>query len=466
MYAVDLHTHTRFFHGRRELGDRFDPVGYRLLAAAARLRGLDGVATTNHDYYTAFPDALGTTALPGTEITTTRGHLLVVGPDPPAETDPGELTPEAAVEAAESRGCGQQAVADGVEAIPQLATAVEEPRVGVQVDGVHVRIGDRNTFLFFDTNRANMQEPGSEDPRRVVVFNPISGSEDHADHVRGLADEHGFEVRETSGEGDAPRMAAEAAAEGAEFVAAAGGDGTLNEVVNGLYGAEALGDVTVGVVPAGTGNNFASKLGVESIDHAFEVFADGERRNVDLGVAAGRAFVNSCVGGITAEASAETTPESKRNLGVMAYVLNTVRQAVAYEGIPLTVETRDADPRTRTWSGEAAFVLVGNGRRFPVGGDAQADMEDGLLEVTIIEDAPAADVVGEAARERLFGDSGDHIHRLVTPTLTVRSADDDPISFSLDGEMITSHEADIEALPGRLTMPVGAAYDPNPDAGA
>ena len=105
MYAVDLHTHTRFFHGRRKLGDRFDPVGYRLLMAAARLRGLDGVATTNHDYYTAFPDTLGTTVLPGTEITTTRGHLLVVGPDPPAETDPGELTPEAAVEAAHDRGC-------------------------------------------------------------------------------------------------------------------------------------------------------------------------------------------------------------------------------------------------------------------------------------------------------------------------------------------------------------------------
>jgi predicted metal-dependent phosphoesterase TrpH len=105
VYTVDLHTHTRFFHGRRALGDRFDPVGYRLLAAAARCRGLDGVATTNHDYYTRFPDSLGTTALPGNEITTTRGHLLVVGPDPPAETDPGELTPEEAVELAHDRGC-------------------------------------------------------------------------------------------------------------------------------------------------------------------------------------------------------------------------------------------------------------------------------------------------------------------------------------------------------------------------
>ena len=128
MYTVDLHTHTRFFHGRRALGDRFDPVGYRLLAAAARCRGLDGVATTNHDYYTRFPDSLGTTALPGNEITTTRGHLLVVGPDPPAETDPGELTPEEAVEVAHDRGCA------AVLAHPYRNSTIREGRIDARVD--------------------------------------------------------------------------------------------------------------------------------------------------------------------------------------------------------------------------------------------------------------------------------------------------------------------------------------------
>ncbi|WP_254840451.1 diacylglycerol/lipid kinase family protein [Natronomonas marina] len=308
-----------------------------------------------------------------------------------------------------------------------------------------------------------MNESSTDDARRVVVLNPKSGSEDHAEDVYDLADEHGFLVRETEEAGDAIRLAGDAAAAGADFVAAAGGDGTLNEVVNGLHGAEALDDVTVGVVPAGTGNNFASNVGVEGLEHAFEVFESGERRDIDVGVAAGRAFVNSCVGGITAEASAATTPDSKRNLGVMAYVLNTVKRAVSYESLSLTVETDDA--HSRTWSGEAAFVLVGNGRRFPVEGDTQANMEDGLFEVTIVEDGPTVDVVGEAALERLFGDSGDHIYRLATPGLTVRSADDDdPVSFSLDGEMITSHETAIETLPGRLTMPVGEAYDPDPDA--
>jgi diacylglycerol kinase family enzyme len=93
-------------------------------------------------------------------------------------------------------------------------------------------------------------------------------------------------------------------------------------------------------------------------------------------------------------------------------------------------------------------------------------MEDGLFEVTIVEDGPTIDVVSEAATERLFGGSGDHIYQLKTPALTVRSADDDPVAFSLDGEMITSHEARIETLPGRVTMPVGEAYDPDPDVEA
>jgi YegS/Rv2252/BmrU family lipid kinase len=333
----------------------------------------------------------------------------------------------------------------------------------VEVDGVHGPNADRNTFLFFDTNSGYM--PSRPDAgRRVVVLNPKSGSEDHSDTVHELAADHGFEVRETAGEGDAAELAAEAATMGADFVAAAGGDGTLNEVLNGLHGAEAVDEVTVGVVPAGTGNNFASNVGIESIEHAFEVFEDGDRRDVDLGVAAGRAFINSCVGGITAEASAATTPETKRNFGVMAYVVNTVKEAVSFESLSLAIETNDA--HSRTWRGEAAFVLVGNGRRFPVDANTQANMEDGLFEVTIVEDGPAVDVVGAAAIERLFGESGDHIYRLVTPGLTVRSIDDEPVSFSLDGEMITSHEADIETLPGRVTLAVGDGYDPAPDATA
>ncbi|SEW22623.1 PHP domain-containing protein [Natrinema salifodinae] len=136
-YAVDLHTHTRFFHGRRSLGDRFDPLGVRLLVAAARRRGLDGIATTNHDYYTPFDPAVHVETLPGIEITTDRGHVLVVGPDPPAETEPEALSPGEAVELAHDHDCA------AIVAHPFRNSTVREledvPFDAIEVNGKHPR---------------------------------------------------------------------------------------------------------------------------------------------------------------------------------------------------------------------------------------------------------------------------------------------------------------------------------------
>lgn len=103
MFALDLHTHSRFFHWSPGGPTRFDPIGLSLATAVARLRGLDGIAVTNHDYAYAAERRLQT--IPGIEVTTTHGHLLVVGPDPPSRTEPDELTPQEAVELAHERDC-------------------------------------------------------------------------------------------------------------------------------------------------------------------------------------------------------------------------------------------------------------------------------------------------------------------------------------------------------------------------
>ena len=136
MYHVDLHTHTRFFHGHRDLGDLFDPLGHRLLTWVAGRRGLDGIATTNHDYYTPF-DAGPVVTIPGIEISTDRGHVLVIGPDPPRETKPGALTPGEAVDLAHDRGCA------AVVAHPFRNSTVREvddiPFDAIEVNGKHPR---------------------------------------------------------------------------------------------------------------------------------------------------------------------------------------------------------------------------------------------------------------------------------------------------------------------------------------
>lgn len=137
MYAVDLHTHTRFFHGRREIGDRFDPLGVRMLAWLAERRGLEGVATTNHDYFTPFESTANVATIPGIEITTSRGHVLVIGPDPPEETEPGALTPAEAVDLAHERDCA------AIVAHPFRNSTVREleeiPFDAIEVNGKHPR---------------------------------------------------------------------------------------------------------------------------------------------------------------------------------------------------------------------------------------------------------------------------------------------------------------------------------------
>ena len=138
MFALDLHAHTRFFHGRRRLGDRFDPYGLRLLARVIDRRGLDGVATTNHDYHTRLSHD-DVAVVPGIEVSTTHGHVLVVGPDPPAETVPLEYTPAEVVDLAHERGCAAIAAhpyrnSDVLEADGAAFDAIE-------INGKHPRTG-------------------------------------------------------------------------------------------------------------------------------------------------------------------------------------------------------------------------------------------------------------------------------------------------------------------------------------
>ncbi|QCJ46314.1 PHP-associated domain-containing protein [Haloprofundus sp. MHR1] len=103
MFSVDLHSHSRFFHGWRGRATRYDPLGLRLHAVFARLRGLDGFAVTNHDYTYSAEGSFPT--IPGNEVTTTEGHVLVVGPNPPSRTEPNALTPGELVDLAHDRGC-------------------------------------------------------------------------------------------------------------------------------------------------------------------------------------------------------------------------------------------------------------------------------------------------------------------------------------------------------------------------
>ncbi len=299
---------------------------------------------------------------------------------------------------------------------------------------------------------------------RMLICNPTSGSGDHVDRVVELAGEYGFAVRRTEGEGHARELAREAAPE-VDLVAAAGGDGTINEVVNGMVEADAMEDTALGVVPGGTGNNFASNVGIEGIEDAFEVIAEGERRVLDLGVTNERAFVNSCVCGITAEASGATSSEEKDRFGILAYLLKGIEQVAEFDALPLRVELGGGEGQPVRWEGEAMFVLVGNCRRFTTARRAQANVEDGEFEVAIIERAPASDLAGEAAFGGLFGDEGnDAVVRRRAPSLSIEHRDGEAVEYSLDGEMLAAEALEFRTHDRALSVAVGDGYRPDPDA--
>ena len=333
-----------------------------------------------------------------------------------------------------------------------------------------LRVRGRQTFGFLSGNpfmvgdgeshRDRSAAGPTTDEERVLVLNPESGDGTSTDTARELAAGYGFAVHETESAGDGVTLAREAAADGASLVAAGGGDGTVNEVV---AAADALDRVAVGVVPLGTGNNFAGNLGITGVEQSFEVLDAGERRRIDLGRADGRVFVNSCVGGLTAAASSETSSELKERFGVLAYVATTLRKLREYDDVRMTVETGGVDGPVE-WHGEALALFVGNARRVGTERQAQADVEDGRFDVSVIETMPPRELLGEAALYRLFGEESEYVTRLQTPGLTARTST--PVDFSFDGEMATLDSLTATTVPGALEICVGEAYDPDPDAGA
>jgi YegS/Rv2252/BmrU family lipid kinase len=226
------------------------------------------------------------------------------------------------------------------------------------------------------------EESGMATPRRYpLIFNPKARSQKGGRVLRFLsAHANRFAMYATNHAGEARELAARFAAEGEPVVIAAGGDGTLNEVVSGLAGTPTI----LGVLPAGTMNVFAREMGIphDSPERAFAVIESGLIREVDLFSANGSPFVQMAGIGFDAQVIEETTWESKKMLGPLAYLLAAVK--VLGEQPP-HMEVVCADGRRET----GVAVLAGNGSLY--GGQFRffrnADNTDSKLDVLVYKEA-------------------------------------------------------------------------------
>jgi YegS/Rv2252/BmrU family lipid kinase len=226
------------------------------------------------------------------------------------------------------------------------------------------------------------EESTMERPHRYpLIFNPRARSQKGEKMLRFLMGHaNRFAMYATNHAGEARELAARFAAEGEPVVIAAGGDGTLNEVVSGLAGSKTI----LGVLPAGTMNVFAREMGIpfDSLERAFLVIERGFVREVDLFEANGSPFVQMAGVGFDAQVIEETSWESKKMLGPLAYLLAAVK--VLGEKPPKIVVTCPDGRRE-----EGVAVLAGNGSLY--GGQFKffrnANNHDSKLDVLVYKEA-------------------------------------------------------------------------------
>lgn len=296
------------------------------------------------------------------------------------------------------------------------------------------------------------------DPQRPTYALIIHGSRSGDEGLRAAvsrARARGVRIRPrvTYELGDAAMFAREEAAAGAAAVVAVGGDGTINEVLNGLAGS----DVPMGIVPLGTANDFARQAAIPDVaEHALDLILREPPVRLDTAELNGRRFLNVSAGGIGAEATAGTGAAAKAAFGPLAYALTGLRKLVSLESRRLRLVGPDFE-RTH----DAILFFVGNAREsgggMPVTPLASAN--DGLLDVCIVEAEGRADLarlVLAIRRGEHVGETGVSYYRLPHVTITA----DEPIDVNVDGEPMRATELRYRARPGDLLIHLPPRLEP------
>ncbi|MDX1444436.1 MAG: diacylglycerol kinase family lipid kinase [Gammaproteobacteria bacterium] len=286
-----------------------------------------------------------------------------------------------------------------------------------------------------------------------LIINPHAGRGDGARTGPEIAREltrRGFdcEARLTNERGHAVELAREAAANGADCVAIAGGDGSIHEAVNGLM--QSGCKTPLAIMPVGTGNDFAKMFGSPSWQTVCAQIADGQRRHVDIGRCNGRYFTNGIGIGFDAKVA-----DIANNIGWLR------GKAVYGVALAKVLAFHHDNPSVRITTDDHTFVqpitllAAANGRVY--GGSfrisPQASIADGALDIVIAANFSRLRImqlVPHVLRGTHLGLPG--VRFLRTRKLLVESRE--ALTVHADGEMLEgdNRRLEIELLPGRLSV--------------
>lgn len=297
-----------------------------------------------------------------------------------------------------------------------------------------------------------------------VIYNPVSGGMTHEPkELRTLLEGLDPEFVVTRGEDDAREAAGEWRS---GLLVVAGGDGTVNEAILGLGENGFPTDVTLAVLPMGTGNDLAQTLCIpQDPEKAVEIIRQEQVRvldaaRIDSKSAGELFFINVATGGLGMEISqAADDPELKRRWGRLSYLRASLEAfgGGAERTIRLTLDGEEHEL-------PAVNVTVGNCRYAGSGWPAapQANPEDGLLDVVVIGDATASTLMSlgpkALAKADYLDDPGVFFAR--ASSLSVES--DPGVGFTADGELIGEVPVEFAVIPQAIKVVVGPRYSAQP----
>jgi diacylglycerol kinase (ATP) len=300
-------------------------------------------------------------------------------------------------------------------------------------------------------------------PHAKVIVNPVAGAgRTRREWLRimGLFKRSGlrFEHDITEAPGHAIELAREAAKNGYDTVISVGGDGTINEVVNGLYASGNISDIALGIISTGTGSDYIRTVGTpRRYEDACRCLLDPQKRTVDLGVVeytdkgkkAERLFVNFAGFGFDAEIVRRTTRQFKALGSLSAYLMGLLVTLITYRNKEISLKV-DGEPLER----RVCAVLMNNGKYGGGGMFAApgADLADGWLDVLIIGDMSKPDLL--RSLPRIY--KGTH---LTHPKVTMKKAKEIEVvcrsgrmQLQADGELLGEVPARFRVLRSALNV--------------
>jgi diacylglycerol kinase (ATP) len=282
--------------------------------------------------------------------------------------------------------------------------------------------------------------------RARLIANPVAGADAAPDWLPAinarLRERVGdLDIVLTTGPRDAAEAARDAAHRGYECLFVAGGDGTLNETLNGVAQVDgALARLTFGIVPMGTGNDFATAIGYpEDPQEALDALVRGNPRSFDLGRVNRRLFINVSAGGFIADVSDSIDPALKTFTGRLAYLIGGAK--AIWNTAPFSC-TLDGEDHSCMMFAVCNAPTIGGGR--PIAPHARPD--DGSLDVCLVS---AMDLLEFIAMLRRVAE-GNHLDHPAVEYFHVTSSDlrfDRTIKVNADGEVFEADRCQYTILP-------------------